>query len=148
MRLAPITLGVALALSACAPKAPAELNVTDAVVRLAATREAPSVAYFTIHGGATDDRLLDVISPVVIRTTLHESMMTGNMASMKSIDSGVPIPAGGTVAFKEGGRHVMLSYVNPGIKPGMTMPFIFTFASGTKLNVDASVVAAGAAGKN
>ena len=145
--LAPVTLSIVFAMSACAPKAPAQLTVTDAVVRLAATREAPSVAYFTIHGGPTDDTLLDIISPVVIKTEIHESTMNGNMASMIPIQSGVPIPANSTVVFKEGGKHVMLSYVNPGITPGKTLPFIFTFTSGTKLDVDARVVAAGAAGK-
>ena len=32
---------------------------------------------------------------------------------MKKVDS-VPIPAGGTVAFQPGGRHVMLYDMNPG----------------------------------
>lgn len=150
MRLASsLTLSVALGLASCAPKPPAQLNVTDAVVRLAATREAPSVAYFTIHGGPADDRLLDVISPVVIKTEMHESMMSGgpgSMVSMKPIEGGIPVPANSVVAFKEGGRHLMLSYVNPGIKPGKTVPFIFTFTSGTRLDVDAKVVAAGTTG--
>ena len=148
MRLAPkFALVAAAILSACAPKAPVQLNVTDAVVRLAATREAPSAAYFTIHGGAADDRLLDVISPVVIKTEIHESMMKGNMSSMAPITGGIPVPAGSTVAFTEGGKHLMLSYVNPGMKPGRKLPFIFTFASGARLEVNADIVPAGAAGK-
>ena len=141
-----LAAATALTLAGC-QKPPAQLNVTDAVVRLAATREAPSVAYFTIHGGETDDRLLDVISPVVIRTEMHESMTDKGMASMKPLEGGIAIPARGTVAFKEGGRHLMLSYVNPGIKPGKFVPLKFTFASGAKFEVQAGVVAAGSAGK-
>ena len=143
MRLAGIlALGCAVAVAGC-QKPPAQLDVTDAVVRLAPTREGTSVAYFTVHGGPTDDRLLDVISPVVIRTELHESMMSGNMSSMKPLTGGVAIPAGSVVEFKEGGKHLMMHYVNPGIVPGKFVPLHFTFASGNKLEINASVVAAG-----
>lgn len=125
-------IAVAVTLGGCA-KTPAELTVVDAVVRLSANPKAPSVAYFTVKGGAIDDRLLDVTSPVVIRTEMHESMTTGTMASMKPLKGGVAIPAGTSVKFAPEGRHVMLFDVNPGIKPYTTAAFSFTFASGTQL---------------
>lgn len=130
-----------LALTSCG-KAPV-LLVDQAWVRLAATPKAPAAAYFTVHGGPTSDRLLDVTSPVVIRTELHESMTKGRMTSMMPIEAGVEVPAKASVAFQPGGRHAMLFNVNPGIVPPRTLPLIFTFASGERILVDAVVKRAG-----
>lgn len=124
----------------------AEQRVDDAVVNLAAVPTNPSVAYFTVHGGEADDTLIDVNSPVVIRTEMHESMTSGNMASMKPIES-VAIPAKGKVEFKPGGKHVMLFDINTSVKPGGSLPLIFSFSSGEQIQVDAPVQAAGAVPK-
>lgn len=132
-----LVLAVPVALAACTPE-PKELTVERAIVRLSPNPAAPSVAYFTIKGGPVADRLIAVSSPVVIRTEMHESMTAGGMASMKPITS-VPIPANATVTFEEGGKHAMLFNVNPGIKPDEAMALVFTFASGDKLQIQASV---------
>lgn len=136
-----LSLIAALALVSCAPDP--VLRVDDAWVRLAATPKAPAAGYFTVYGGPKEDRLLDVSSPVVIRTELHESMTGGGMASMKPITAGVDIPAGGTVEFKPGGKHAMMFNVNPGIVPPRSLPMILVFASGERIMVDAKVVLAG-----
>jgi periplasmic copper chaperone A len=130
-----------LLLTSCAPDP--ELRIDDAYVRLAATPKNPAAAYFMVVGGPKTDRLLDVSSPVVIRTEMHESMASGGMMSMKPIESGIEIPAGGAVEFKPGGKHVMMYNVNPGIVPPRTLPMIFTFASGERITVDAKVKRAG-----
>lgn len=131
----------AVVLSGCAPDP--ILRVDDAWVRLAANSKSPAAAYFTVYGGPKGDRLLDVSSPVVIRTELHESMTGGGMASMKPLETGIDIPAGGGVEFKPGGKHAMMYNVNPGIVPPRTLPMIFVFASGERITVDARVVPAG-----
>jgi periplasmic copper chaperone A len=131
----------ALTLAGCGPDP--VLRVDGAWVRLAATPKAPAAAYFTVYGGPKADRLLDVSSPVVIRTELHESMMGGGMASMKPIEAGVEVPAKGTVVFKPGGKHAMMFNVNPGIVPPRSLPMIFVFASGERIQVDAKVLLAG-----
>ena len=139
MRALPVL--AALMLTSCAPDP--VLRVNEAYVRLAATPKNPAAGYFTIVGGPKADRLLDVSSPVVIRTEIHESMASGNMMSMKPIESGVEVPAGGVVEFKPGGKHVMMFNVNPGILPPRTLPMNFTFASGERITVDAKVLRAG-----
>jgi periplasmic copper chaperone A len=136
-----LTLLAALTLAGCAPDP--VLRVDDAYVRLAATPKNPAAAYFTVVGGPKADRLMDVSSPVVIRTEMHESMKSGGMMAMKPIESGVEIPAGGAVEFKPGGKHVMMFNVNPGILPPRTLPMIFVFASGERISVDAKVMRAG-----
>ena len=136
-----LALFAALTVAGCAPDP--VLRVDDAYVRLAAAPKNPAAAYFMVVGGPSADRLMDVSSPVVIRTEMHESMTSGGMMSMKPIEGGVEIPAGGAVEFKPGGKHVMMFNVNPGIVPPRTLPMIFTFASGERITVDAEVKRAG-----
>ncbi len=136
-----------------------EIRVSDGWVRLSAVRANPSAAYFTLHGGAKDATLVSVTSPVVIRAEMHESMSKpalsdaaggvegggpsassgGAMMSMAPLKT-VALPAGGTVEFKPGGKHVMLYYVNPGVKPGWTMDLRYTFSDGLILVRRAKVI--------
>jgi periplasmic copper chaperone A len=139
--LAALAVMSAFVLGGC-DRAPV-LAVDGAWVRLSATPRGPAAAYFTVHGGPTADRLMEVSSPVVIRIEMHESMKNGSMMSMKPIAGGIEIPAGGTVDFKPGGRHLMLYYVNPGILPPRTLQLTFSFASGERIVVDATVARAG-----
>ena len=141
MRKPWLTAITALALASCAQKP--VLGVSDAWVRLGAVPGSPAAAYFTVKGGPADDRLMIVTADYAVRTELHESMTSGGMASMKPLASGVPVPAGGKVEFKPGGLHAMLFDVEPGLQPPRTMPMTFTFASGTRLQLQATLVRAG-----
>lgn len=129
-------------LPGCAKKK--ELNVTDGYVCLSPVRANPSAAYFTVHGGKEDVKLIDVHSSVAIRSEMHSSGHEGDMASMQRLTS-VDVPADGDVKFAPGGKHVMLWNVNPGITPGKTMPLTFTFSNGETIEYDAPVMAPGAA---
>lgn len=135
------SLPLALAASGCAKEE--ELRVTDAWVRMSAVPANPSAAYFTVRGGPEDVQLIGVSSTVAIRSEMHESM-TGHqgMASMKPVES-VPVPAGGTVKFEPGGKHVMFWNINPGIKPPRTMPLVLAFSNGERIEVAATTIAAG-----
>lgn len=132
----------ALMLGACAKKQ--ELSVTDASVRLSPVRTNPSAAYFTIHGGAQDVSLIGVSTEVAIRSEMHESMKMGSMASMKPVTS-VQVPAGSTVKFEPGGKHVMLWEVNPGLAPPRHITLNLVFSNGQHIQVDAPLVAMGEA---
>lgn len=135
------TLAVALASTGCAKEE--ELQVTNAWVRMSAVPNNPSAAYFTVRGGPEEVQLISVSSTVAIRSEMHESM-TGHqgMAGMKPISS-VPVPAHGTVEFEPGGKHVMFWNINPGIKPPKTMPLVFAFSNGERIEVAAATIAAG-----
>ena len=141
MRRLLLTALLSLAMLGACKKTPV-LAVDGAWVRLAATPKAPAAGYFSVHGGPTDDTLVAVTSSVVIRIEMHESMMSGNMSSMKPVQS-VPVPAASTVNFAPGGKHLMLYYVNPGILPPRTLPLTFIFKSGERIIVDATVARAG-----
>jgi len=123
------------ALTSCAKR---DVNVTDGWVRLAAAPDRPSAAYFTVKGGSDADRLIAVSSQVAIRVEMHETLKEGGMMKMRALDA-VDVPAGETVKFEPGGRHVMMWNVNSGIKPGGKMTMMFTFASGTQLEYPMAV---------
>ena len=142
--LALMTIATSVALAGCAGK-PTEPMVSDMVVRMAANPKAPSAGYFTVKGGPKDDTLLSVTSPVVIRIEMHESMTGGGMAGMKPLDGGVEVPANATLEFKEGGKHMMLYDINPGMKTGQTIRLDFVFASGLQLQAYAPLRAPGSA---
>jgi hypothetical protein len=136
--LAPLML---IALAACGQEP--QLRVSDGWVRLSPLPDRPSAAYFTIHGGPAPAELISVRSSVAIRTELHDMAMDGNVMQMRPITGNVSVPALGKVDFAPGGKHVMLFDVNPGIKAGSAVPFIFTFSDGTRIQYNARAQAAG-----
>ncbi|WP_267434468.1 copper chaperone PCu(A)C [Sphingomonas sp. GM_Shp_1] len=114
-----------------------ELYAEEGWVRLAAVPGRPAAAYFIVHGGPKPVDLISVGSDVAITTEMHE----GGMA-MRKLER-VSVPAGGTVRFEPGGRHVMMYDMNPGVKPGRILSLLLTFSDGTRLRQGARVVGAG-----
>lgn len=137
-------LALPLALAAC--QQAAEPGVADSWVRLAAVPGRPAGGYLTIRGGPTDATLVGISSPAARRIELHESMAAGGGAmqgmTMRPIGQ-VAVPAGGTVRFAPGGKHLMIFDVDPGVKPGTTIRLTLTFADGKTLTGDARTIAAG-----
>jgi len=124
----------------------AEPKVAHAWVRLPAIAGQPAAAYFTIIGGRSDERLIQVESAVAQRVELHESMGgsggMGSMAGMKPLD-GLDVPAGATIVFAPGGKHAMVYGVEKVVTPGTAIPLRFGFASGKTAEAEAKTVAAG-----
>jgi copper(I)-binding protein len=135
---------VLLVLVGCGAK-PVE-GVSDVRISLPAVPGRPGAAYFTLKGGEKDNRLLQLSSPQIIRTELHESKMEGGVMSMTAIEGGVAVPSGGTVKFEPGGKHAMLFDINPSVKAGGKIKLSFTYADGRVIETDATVKAAGDAG--
>jgi periplasmic copper chaperone A len=136
-------LAALLLLAACG-RGGGDPVVGEAWARHPAVPGRPGAAYFTIRGGAADDRLVAIRSAVVDRIELHESGMAGGMMTMKPL-ADVPVPAHATVRFAPGGNHAMLFGIDPRITPGTGIPLAFRFASGKTIEGEAKSVAAGAA---
>lgn len=141
MRRFPGIVAAAVALAGCQPRA---LSIDHGYVRLPAVAGGPAVAYFTIHTGATPATLIAVSSDTVIRSELHESMQQGSMATMRPLNR-IAIGADEDVAFRPGGRHVMLFGVGRSVTPGGRMTLLLSFADGSRYEYFAPVIAAGAA---
>ncbi|TPG15259.1 copper chaperone PCu(A)C [Sphingomonas oligophenolica] len=122
---------------------PQQVSVDHAWVRLSAIKTNPAAAYFTIHGGPQDRTLVAVSADAAVKAEMHETMKSDEGMSTMEPVAAVPVPAKTEVAFKPGGRHVMLFDVNPGIKPGSALTLTFTFANGERIVERAAVIAAG-----
>ncbi|HEV7289714.1 copper chaperone PCu(A)C [Sphingomonas sp.] len=120
----------------------AQLGVDDAWVRLPAVSSRPGAAYFTIKGGADATSLLGVSSPAAVRTELHEMKHEGGMMTMTPLKD-VAIPAGSTVKFEPGGKHVMLYDISPEVRAGGKIPLRLAFANGKTIEVEAELRAPG-----
>ena len=112
-------------------------------MRLPAVAGRPAAAYFTLHGDRTAERLIKVESTLARAAQMHESMAgTGGMAGMAPL-AAVDLPAGGMLAFRPDGRHVMLFGLDPAVAPGTAVPLRFGFASGRTAEAEATRGAAG-----
>jgi hypothetical protein len=126
---------------------PAEIEVSDAWVRLPAAAGRPGSGYFTLTGGAQGTTLISVRSDLAIRTEMHATMRMGGSGGMGAMTmrplAVVPLAAEGEVRFAPGGRHLMLYGVSPSLKPGDTTILTFTFADGSRLERKAWAIGPG-----
>ncbi len=91
---------------------------------------------FTIRNeGGEDDTLLTVESPAAGRVELHEMTMQNDVMKMRKLESGIAIPAGGTVELKSGGLHLMFMDLAKPFKEGDSIPVTLTFEKTGKVDV-------------
>ena len=133
--LAVLLLAVALVTGSLAHSAPAELAVTDAIIRLPVVPGRPAAGYFMIRGGVQPDRLLSVASPLA-RIEMHETMSHGGAMRMVPLKS-VPVAAGRQLAFANGGKHLMIFGLPTSLKPGDRLKLTFTFEKAGAVPVEA-----------
>lgn len=95
-------------------------------------------AYFSlVNTGSEDDRLLSATSPVSGDVQLHEMKIENNVARMRDLPDGIPLPAGQTVTLEPSGTHIMLTKLTGPLIEGETVPITLTFehAGDITLNV-------------
>ncbi|MGN6277508.1 MAG: copper chaperone PCu(A)C [Sphingomonas sp.] len=139
MKLAFAALLPAFALTACG--GPKEVTVDHGWVRLPVVAGRPAAAYFTLHGGKAGAILIQVSSPDAKSAQMHESMEMNGVSSMAPLTQ-VAAPAGGSIKFEPGGKHVMLFGLAPAIHPGGPVRLHFTFANGQSLDYAAKAIPA------
>ena len=101
----------ALLLGSCGPTP--QLKVKEAVLTLSPVDSNPSAFHFNVYGGPEDVYLLRVSSPSAIRVEMHDVTVDPKTGAVSMVPlQRVAIPAGETVAFKKGGKHVMMWGVN------------------------------------
>ena len=106
--------------------------------------QAQAALRFVIDNGTgTDDTLESVTTDVAGSSTIHESALSGGMATMKARDS-VAVPAGSKVTFAPGGLHVMLEDLRRPLEVGDTFDVTLHFARAGSVTVTAKVVSPGA----
>jgi len=133
MKLA-LTVAAAVAAFSLASAAQAAPQVVAAWTRPAAQAQTGAGFMTLKNPDAKPDALVAVASPLARTVQIHQSSMSGGMASMKAV-ARVTVPAGGAVTFAPGGYHLMFIGLTKAVKTGDAVPATLTFASGAKVKV-------------
>jgi copper(I)-binding protein len=134
-------------LTACSPAPsakPGELLVTDAWSMATPPGAAVGAGYMTIQNqtGAVV-RLIGGESPAAERVEVHTMSMDGGVMTMRPVDGGLEIPAGGVVELKPGGLHLMLIGLKAPLAEGGSVPLTLIFDNGARIDAPLGVRAMG-----
>jgi len=133
-------LSVLLMLTTACGAAEGPLEVSRLEVRVAPVGAVTASGYFVVHNrGAVADTLAAVTSSAADSVSLHESMDHGDGVMMMMPLEWMAIPAGDSVVFAQGGRHLMLERFAKPLVIGDSVRLTFTFRSGRALEVTAPV---------
>lgn len=136
----PFLLAAGPALAACEPVEAGDLAVSAAWSRASIGAGRPGIVYLTIrNGGAEDDVLTGLATPAAAMPMLHETVVEDGVATMPHV-TGVPVPAGTTVALEPGGLHAMLMDLTAPLEEGTTFPVTLTFEEAGAVTVEAEVL--------
>ena len=129
MRISVPVLAIFLALAGCGKSDPAPADANPAVIRLPVVTGRPGSGYFDLRIQGDHGALVSVTSPDAGRIEMHETMMSGTMASMRPI-ARIPVRDGEVLRFVPGGRHLMVYDLRRGIAAGDTVRLVFHFERG------------------
>ena len=77
--------------------------------------------------------LTQFVSSASAKTSLHETVKKGDMASMRALPEGITIPAKGNISLQPGGLHLMLLKIKAPLVEGDEIPVTLKFDSGIEL---------------
>jgi copper(I)-binding protein len=102
-------------------------------------------AYLKItNTGDADDRLIAAEGDAAERLELHTHLMEDGAMRMMEIDGGVPIPAGETVVFEPGAKHIMLIGLTDPLVEGETLTLDLVFENAGRMTLDIPILGVGA----
>jgi len=107
MRYSSLLVTALLLFSACSAEQ-APLVASDVVVARPVSGMQMSAGYLTLSNNTANTITIDrVASPEFESVAMHESVLDNGISRMYPLDT-VSIPAGKSVQFKPGGKHLML----------------------------------------
>lgn len=84
--------------------------------------------YLTVtNNGAEADRLIGASSPAAGKVEIHTMEVVDDVMTMRPVEGGLEIPAGGSVELKPGGYHIMFMGVGEPFADGSTTPVTLRF---------------------
>ena len=112
------------------------LVIESAFTRATAEGAKVGAGYLTIRNtGSAPDTLVSVETSVAGRGEIHDMTMTDGVMRMRRLADGVEIPAGGSIALKPGGMHLMLMDLKQQLVEGEKVTVKLTFKSGASGDV-------------
>jgi copper(I)-binding protein len=118
----------------------AEVEISDATIRLLPPSVPNTSAYFTVTNTSDQDvSLVGGSADIAEKTELHNHIMQGEVMRMEKQDA-VVIPAGETVKFAPGGLHMMIFGLKQPLKKEQIIPLALITKDGQHINFSAVVV--------
>jgi len=103
--------------------------------------------YFTItNNGSAPDRLLSISSDISEKAELHEMGVKDGAMTMRPVEGGLEIPAGGKIALKPGAYHLMFTGLKRQPKQGEKFAATLTFEKAGSVKVEFLVEGMGETG--
>lgn len=100
--------------------------------------------YLSIENtGATADRLVSVSVPFAGRAEIHEMAVTNGVMTMRPLEQGVDVPAGGKIELKPGGFHLMFLDLKEPLKQDERVKGTLTFEKAGTVEVEFKVESIG-----
>jgi copper(I)-binding protein len=129
-----------LLLASCGGGGAPDIQIADAWARETVAGQSGTAGYVTISNrGTGEDRLIGISAQAPVTAMLHETSTSGGISSMRRLENGVAIPAGGTVSLKPGGGHVMIFGLNAPLRQGGTLKLTLRFERSGEKPVDFKV---------
>ncbi|QGX97256.1 copper chaperone PCu(A)C [Roseovarius faecimaris] len=118
-----------------------EIEIHDPYARASSPTASSGAAFMMIHNNGTeDDRLVSVASPVAKRVELHTHEEDANgVMSMRHVEDGFAVPAGGMIMLQRGGHHVMFMGLNTPFEQGNTVPLTLVFEKSGEMEIEVPV---------
>jgi hypothetical protein len=96
-------------------------------------------AYMVIkNSGSADDALIGAESTVANATEVHESVMNGDVVTMRPV-ARIDVKAGGSVELKPGGYHIMFIGLKQPLQAGTKVTVTLKFEKAGSVQVEAEV---------
>lgn len=124
-----------------------DLTISDGWLKAMLPGQPAGGGYLTIaNKGQLPDRLVGVSTPAAGKSEIHEMKVENDVMTMRPIEGGLDIPAGGSVELKPGGLHLMFMQVTEPFEKGATVPVTLEFEKAGKVELALPVRAAGGSG--
>jgi periplasmic copper chaperone A len=126
------------------PATAGDIEVTAGFARAMLPGQPTGGGFVTIlNKGASPDRLVAATSPAAGKVEIHSMEIKDGVMVMRPVEGGLEIPAGGTVAMKPGGLHLMLMQVENPFAVGTPVPLTLEFEVAGKVEIELPVRAPG-----
>lgn len=126
-----------------------KLTITHPWTRATAPSQKVGVVFMEIEtttGKA--DRLLFASSPDAEKVEIHGHTREGDIMRMRRLESGIEVPAKGSVKLAPGNFHIMLIGLTAPLLEETTIPLMLTFKNGGTVSIEAVVESAGSGGSS
>ncbi len=117
-----------------------ELEISAAWAKAMLPRQPAGGGYVTIaNKGGEPDRLVAASSPAAGMVEVHTMEVVNDVMTMRPLEGGLEIPAGGSVELKPGGLHLMFMKVSEPFREGVSVPVTLEFEKAGTVQVNLPV---------